>query len=341
MQFSSCSRRSIGLVLLTKGDCFGASVAVCGDFRQEPGEQCDAGPAGDACCTNITCMRRPEANCSDSNDDCCVGCLPANTSTVCRFVGSTSLDCTISTLCDGVGSSCPPAQAAAPNSSCIGGLCVRDEFTAQTVCTPLCTALGRTSCSCTGAEECLVCCRDDEDNCVPAVVNDMSSVSLSNGAACSNGACLNGSCTDQFQPQDTITRLFDIITNLDINELGRLVSENIVGCVLFFTASIWIPVSCVIHFICDHGKSRDYTDWIPRRIHPLPHREREREPLLENEEPPPTDKPEFVPEPVDDQPLPSSYSGRHAIDDPPSYIEKPPIEHAASSIDEPLTRTYI
>ena len=61
--FSSCSRRAIGTVLLTKAFCFGAVSDVrCGNYRLEFGESCDTGPNGDSCCT-ASCQLQNGALC--------------------------------------------------------------------------------------------------------------------------------------------------------------------------------------------------------------------------------------------------------------------------------------
>ena len=98
--FSPCSRSSIGAVLLAKGNCFqgdpvschmtttrwltysqepflfwtvmwllllscdnsAARSTVCGDYRIDEGEDCDAGPDGDTCCT-VTCELTANSNC--------------------------------------------------------------------------------------------------------------------------------------------------------------------------------------------------------------------------------------------------------------------------------------
>ena len=62
-EFSECSRRSIGAVLVSKGSCFETAPGVmCGDFLVEGGEACDVGPEGDACCTS-GCTLRDGAEC--------------------------------------------------------------------------------------------------------------------------------------------------------------------------------------------------------------------------------------------------------------------------------------
>ena len=61
--FSSCSREDIGRVLFTKASCFMSPQTQCGDYRVEPGEECDVGEFDtDPCCTS-TCMLREGMTC--------------------------------------------------------------------------------------------------------------------------------------------------------------------------------------------------------------------------------------------------------------------------------------
>ncbi|VDK82372.1 unnamed protein product [Dibothriocephalus latus] len=75
-KFSVCSRRSIGTVLERKSHrCFEdesqISVGQCGNFRLDPGEECDPGRSGANKCCLETCKLAPGAQCSPFNHKCC------------------------------------------------------------------------------------------------------------------------------------------------------------------------------------------------------------------------------------------------------------------------------
>ena len=62
-EFSGCSRRSIGEVLLNKGFCFQERLIVeCGNYQVEADEECDVGTEGDQCCTP-DCRLNDSAKC--------------------------------------------------------------------------------------------------------------------------------------------------------------------------------------------------------------------------------------------------------------------------------------
>ena len=75
-----------------------------------------------------------------------------------------------------------------------GGVCRRNVTSGKTECVSLCEDRGQTSCTCEESNECVVCCRDTEDKCRPAL-EDNATLPLSNGAGCSrNRVCINVSC---------------------------------------------------------------------------------------------------------------------------------------------------
>jgi len=82
----------------------------CGNFRVEAMEDCDAGFLGmvrrDPCC-NEDCFLANGAMCSDTNDLCCEGCVPALSNTTCRMYASNNRLCLKNVNCNGVNVSCP------------------------------------------------------------------------------------------------------------------------------------------------------------------------------------------------------------------------------------------
>ena len=62
--FSPCSRDAIGQVLNQKANCFKPQQSQCGDYRVEPGEECDVGRnTTDPCCDSTTCMLKEGMTC--------------------------------------------------------------------------------------------------------------------------------------------------------------------------------------------------------------------------------------------------------------------------------------
>ncbi|KAI9594865.1 Metallo-peptidase family M12B Reprolysin-like-domain-containing protein [Syncephalis fuscata] len=114
------------------------TVAMCGNGIKEGDEECDCGTeetcANDQCCTYNTCKLKPNAKCSDRNDDCCVNCQIKAAETICRPAIS---ECDIKEVCDGTSPTCPTDRhiddgTACGNSSssltCASGVCTsRDE----------------------------------------------------------------------------------------------------------------------------------------------------------------------------------------------------------------------
>jgi hypothetical protein len=75
------------------------AVPGCGDGIVQPGEECDAGPQGGACCDSA-CHRVPAGT----------ACRPA------------AGPCDVAAVCDGASDVCPPNQAAPDGTTCGGGV---------------------------------------------------------------------------------------------------------------------------------------------------------------------------------------------------------------------------
>lgn len=81
-------------MLLSKGSCFEDMGPVCGDFRVDEGEACDAGP-DDPCCTpECTLVSGADCRYADrASQWLCTVCahkhtLPNNSHTMCSFRNS-------------------------------------------------------------------------------------------------------------------------------------------------------------------------------------------------------------------------------------------------------------
>jgi len=196
---------------------------------------------------------------------------------------------------------------------CFGGQCRINVTTRQSECVPQCMLTNQMRCSCDpGPDECFVCCQDNANSpCTRAP----GPIPLSNGAPCSQGACFDGTCR---QVQDTISRIWTAIINLDVDTVAQFMRENIVGFVLIFTVIAWVPASCVIHFCCDSkitarfrsaSESTDHASWFSRRADALHSIQMwEKMPLIQYaQEPQPTETTpeEFVSSPVDTGPPPT------------------------------------
>jgi hypothetical protein len=51
--------------------------------------------------------------------------------------------------------------------------------------------------------------------------------------------------------QDTISRVFSFITNLDVDDFVLFMEENIVGFTIIFSLILWIPAALVLHCCYD------------------------------------------------------------------------------------------
>ncbi|KAH9498763.1 hypothetical protein Btru_005068 [Bulinus truncatus] len=100
--FSPCSLKSMGEFVRNLSCLRSHSdvIALCGNGKVEPGEECDAGAIGlvnaDSCCSKF-CKLIPPAVCSDLNTECCANCRLASARTVCY--DSDGVDCKMVSFC--------------------------------------------------------------------------------------------------------------------------------------------------------------------------------------------------------------------------------------------------
>ncbi|CAH0399494.1 unnamed protein product [Chilo suppressalis] len=266
-RFSPCSLRSIRKVLQAKsGRCFSEpEESFCGNLRVEGGEECDAGLLGtednDMCCDKNCKLRKNQgAVCSDKNSPCCAGCVYAPPGVVCREAAHSA--CEGEATCNGATADCPKAPAIADEHECAErGRCRNGT------CVPYCETQGMHSCMCDiVADACKRCCRKSlNKTCFPVAHNDI----LPDGTPCIQGFCNKGVCEKTIQ--DVVERFWDIIEDININNVLGFLRDNIVGVVVLVTALVWIPASCVISYV-DRRRQRQhqkYMDW--DRQHDLVH----------------------------------------------------------------------
>ncbi|XP_072042167.1 ADAM 17-like protease isoform X1 [Amphiura filiformis] len=249
-QFSPCSKRLIGPVLRGKASrCFAVPTGsiLCGNYRVEQGEECDAGLVGlndqDKCCS-ANCKLKKSAKCSDQNSPCCEDCLYAPSSKVCRRTAEVDADCDKTAYCNGRSDQCPPSASKADGDECIddgkcrGGKCVQ-----------FCEDRKMVSCICEDVSvSCHRCCKKDANSPCLQFFNgttEESWIPVPNGRPCPTGVCKEGHCVGQ--TQDVIERFFDVFEDIDISVIARIIKDNVVGATLIISLLIWIPCSCVIH----------------------------------------------------------------------------------------------
>jgi hypothetical protein len=249
---------------------------------------------------------------SDTNSRCCSNCALAPVGTVCDVAGPFTRDCSTNVFCDGVQPTCPDTNTtgtALIGSDCYIGRCQATQAGSNfTECVDFCTFQGMEPCNCTNLEdECKVCCEVD-GSCRPLVEN----IFRPTGTTCSGGSCIGGECR---AIQDTISRIFNIITNFDGNELVMFMEENIVGFTIIFSLLLWIPAAVTLHCCYDHKLWKKFKeeniDFI-RALRPEKVPLLDTQPLLSN----PTELRSRSTSPIDDSPHPtyssSSRGGPHS-----------------------------
>jgi cysteine-rich repeat protein len=113
-----------------RSDC---TLEICGDARLDPQEECDAGPAGDACC-QPDCHGRPDDLTCNDGDPCtkgdhCAGgvCVGAEEDTcpvaVCVVTTCDPLSGTCTDVVQEDGSPCDDGDTCTSSDRCAGGLC--------------------------------------------------------------------------------------------------------------------------------------------------------------------------------------------------------------------------
>ncbi|KAM4680812.1 disintegrin and metalloproteinase domain-containing protein 17 isoform 5-T5 [Amazona ochrocephala] len=245
--FSSCSKKSIHRTIEIKAqECFKErNNKVCGNSRVDEGEECDPGllyQQADPCCS-ADCKLKDGAKCSDRNSPCCKGCQFESAQKKCQE--AINATCKGESFCTGNSSECPPPGNAPDDTVCVDmGKCKDGE------CVPFCEReKNLRSCACNETDNsCKVCCRDEQDRCVPYVDANNQFLFLRKGKPCTVGFCdTNGKCEKQVQ--DVIERFWDFIDQLSINTFGKFLADNIVGSVLVFSLLFWIPLSILVHCV--------------------------------------------------------------------------------------------
>ncbi|NXN94270.1 ADA17 protein, partial [Rhinopomastus cyanomelas] len=245
--FSSCSKKSIHRTIEIKAqECFKErNNKVCGNSRVDEGEECDPGllyQQADPCCSP-DCKLKDGAKCSDRNSPCCKGCQFESTRKKCQE--AINATCKGESFCTGNSSECPPPGNAPDDTVCVDmGKCKDGE------CVPFCEReKNLSSCACNEMDNsCKVCCRDEQDRCIPYVDANEQFLFLRKGKPCTVGFCdANGKCEKQVQ--DVIERFWDFIDQLSINTFGKFLADNIVGSVLVFSLLFWIPLSILVHCV--------------------------------------------------------------------------------------------
>ncbi|KFQ61845.1 Disintegrin and metalloproteinase domain-containing protein 17, partial [Pelecanus crispus] len=245
--FSSCSKKSIHRTIEIKAqECFKErNNKVCGNSRVDEGEECDPGllyQQADPCCS-AECKLKDGAKCSDRNSPCCKGCQFESAQKKCQE--AINATCKGESFCTGNSSECPPPGNAPDDTVCVDmGKCKDGE------CVPFCEReKNLRSCACNETDNsCKVCCRDEQDRCIPYVDANDQFLFLRKGKPCTVGFCdTNGKCEKQVQ--DVIERFWDFIDQLSINTFGKFLADNIVGSVLVFSLLFWIPLSILVHCV--------------------------------------------------------------------------------------------
>ncbi|KAI5190818.1 hypothetical protein NEMIN01_1220 [Nematocida minor] len=193
LAFSPPAQRLMSVVLshleidLPKVDEISMPYPMCGNGIVEKGEECDAGPFGDACCTP-DCKLRLGAVCSDFNSGCCKKCHPAPAGTVCR---KSQNECQHDSVCNGMSVRCPAASFFANSQKCSNGFCANGMCTNKD-----------TQCVMAGDMRSLVAAVPGYKGCTMKCLNvqgkhvTISDRFFRNGTPCGwNGTCLQGRCT--------------------------------------------------------------------------------------------------------------------------------------------------
>ncbi|XP_033640330.1 ADAM 17-like protease [Asterias rubens] len=249
--FSKCSLRLIAPVLRAKSPrCFQEPKgdSVCGNYRVDPGEECDLGHLGnknmDKCCDPF-CRLKAGATCSDKNSACCENCQFASPQKLCRLTAEIDKNCEQSAHCTGFGPDCPPSL---PKNN--GAECVDSGECREGQCIPFCEKKNHISCICQGlAESCKRCCqKPGETLCAPQInLTTNTELLQADGRPCSEGVCIKGSC--ESQTQDFIERLFDVFEGITINKIARILKDNVVAATIIISLVIWLPCSCLVNYM--------------------------------------------------------------------------------------------
>ncbi|XP_078664840.1 ADAM 17-like protease isoform X3 [Branchiostoma floridae x Branchiostoma belcheri] len=252
--FSNCSKRAIYKVLSAKHSlCFvEPQKSLCGNYRVEEGEDCDAGHLGnkntDPCCTR-ECKFRGNAVCSDNNSPCCLNCTFSPSSYICRQAAPPEDDatCKQAAYCTGTSPDCPESE---PRNN---GTCIADGQCRNGTCLPFCESRGLQSCLCQNvSESCNVCCMNmshPHGMCKPYRETPQSELRWQQaGKPCIQGVCTDdGTC--EKKAQDVVKRFWDIIQWISPDKIAETMAANIVGTVLILSLMFWVPCGCLVHVV--------------------------------------------------------------------------------------------
>lgn len=227
-EFSPCSINYMYPVVRNKGSCLKESVSsFCGNSLREEEEECDCGTmatcaAVDHCCTPsdisdsdpdqpCTFRRSQGSMCSPILSHCCADdckTVLAILNNVCKAKS----ECKQQSVCDGIATDCPPASIIPDTTLCAGGIrSCKDGLCIGSVC----ATVGLTPCTCSGGNECYICCLNLLSQCAPFMNDKEEKLGFTEGATCnerqgfcnSEGKCIS---TDQ---ASTIDRLSNIFTD--------------------------------------------------------------------------------------------------------------------------------
>ncbi|KAL9933702.1 hypothetical protein V8E36_007360 [Tilletia maclaganii] len=178
------------------------STQQCGNGILEPGEECDAGPNGSACCTS-QCRFTSGAVCDPTSSACCTSsCNFASNTTVCR----PALDgrCDIAETCSGTSAECPTDETRPDGTNCASGLqCAGGVCTSRDLqCQQAGSSLNLTrACSTSFDTGCSIACRDPDNfaSCLVLQQTFTDGTPCRWGGRCENGECRTGNWQDVFQ----------------------------------------------------------------------------------------------------------------------------------------------
>eukprot|EP00794_Sanderia_malayensis_P012069 gene12069-13313_t len=259
-KFSPCSKRSIEEVLNVKRTrCFKSKIGqYCGNFEVEKNlkdpsksETCDPGidainNGTDKCC-DVNCKLKPGAVCSDANTPCCDNCQLSSKTKKCR--NRFALACQGETYCNGLSDTCPePPPLTGVPCSFSKGVCMNGK------CLTFCQQHKMVDCVCSKSDTvCKICCKkanSTDTTCSPIIVNSTSYI-VNDGKPCrtakTSGSCAKGKC-EKLQ-KNVFDHLYDLMKHFTAKNFARFMQENIVGTILVFSLFLWIPSSCIVHFV--------------------------------------------------------------------------------------------
>ena len=180
-----------------------SNVTLCGNGIVDVGEQCDAG--GVSACCNADCTLKVNAQCDDSNGQCCSSCSLSSNTTVCRpYVANPYTDaCTAPSertgFCSGIDIYCPFKTYQIDGSLCSKnaeqGFCYEGTCYTRNI---ICASYGLTYGSCGTQNTCNVICNDASSNCIDVgfTMNTGSLCGIGFLGTCSGTQCIIPSTTN-------------------------------------------------------------------------------------------------------------------------------------------------